>query len=274
MNDDGMVNLKPCNGVVKLGNGTHVQCNIIGNYKCLIDGVKVLLRYVKVIPDLWINLFSIRKVMKDGATLSNTKDALTVRKGPVLVTFVDISANDTNSLLVAKIMPQEEVAAPMDGTKKININKAHQVLGHVSVEVTKQIAKVLGWELTGSFNVCEACIKGKAKQKAVPKLIMSPSDNNKYYFDISSIKSASLGGSKHWLMIVHGETQMKWSNFLSTKIQFLTAMIKWVDNIRKLGKNVKVLRCDNAGENQSFCETSKEKQLHIIFEFTSPKTPQ
>ena len=40
------------------------------------------------------------------------------------------------------------------------------------------------------------------------------------------------------------------------------------------GISVKIIRCDNAGENQSFEVTSKQEGLGLIFEYTAPNTPQ
>jgi hypothetical protein len=37
------------------------------------------------------------------------------------------------------------------------------------------------------------------------------------YLDICCIKTASLGGSKFWLLIVDDYTSMKWSRFLKKK---------------------------------------------------------
>jgi GAG-pre-integrase domain len=46
--------------------------------------------------------------------------------------------------------------------KKPDLSEAHRQLGHMSFQKTKQIAKQLGWLLTGSNEVCKACAEGKA----------------------------------------------------------------------------------------------------------------
>ena len=37
---------------------------------------------------------------------------------------------------------------------------------------------------------------------------------------------------------------------------------------------VKIVRCDNAGENEAFKEACKQEGLGISFEYTAPRTPE
>ena len=52
---------------------------------------------------------------------------------------------------------------------KLNVLKAHDLLGHCSKEMTPLAAKLMGWVLTGSWKLYESCMVAKAKQKNVPK---------------------------------------------------------------------------------------------------------
>eukprot|EP00957_Ditylum_brightwellii_P083981 6383421-Ditylum_brightwellii.AAC.1 len=58
-------------------------------------------------------------------------------------------------------------AAPL----RLNVNKAHELLGHTNKDRTWRTTKHLGWEIVcGGFVPCESCAVGKARQKNVPKI--------------------------------------------------------------------------------------------------------
>ena len=65
---------------------------------------------------------------------------------------------------------KEIVQATVDAKNSIPIQQAHDHLGHLHEDITRKVAKRLGWTLSrGSLKPCEACAAGKAKQKNVPK---------------------------------------------------------------------------------------------------------
>ena len=75
----------------------------------------------------------------------------------------------------------------------LSIQQAHERLGHVNERTTKEIAKSLGWKLTGNQTLNgAACVAGKDKQKSHKKIgILDPNDEvNGYraYRDISIVK--------------------------------------------------------------------------------------
>ena len=51
-------------------------------------------------------------------------------------------------------------------------------------------------------------------------------------------------------------------------------MLKLLYELKNKGNQVKVIRCDNAGENLKLKELCDKKQLNIKFKFTAPGTPQ
>ena len=94
--------------------------------------------------------------------------------------------------------------------------------------------------------------------------------------DISSIQTPSYGGSKFWTLLVDEATCRVWSIFLKAKSDIKDHVIPWIRVIKKdHGVDVKVLRCDNAGENKSL-ETSIQaiSDLATKFEYTAPDTPE
>jgi Reverse transcriptase (RNA-dependent DNA polymerase)/gag-polypeptide of LTR copia-type len=280
-NCDGLTNIREYKGNVKIGDGSIVKSTLVGDYKCMAidsDGkqTEFTLRNVKVVPSLWCNLFSITKAMKQGATIKSNKMALAVQKGSVNLTFQEHQTKEGAIMLGTNLIPVQgnhDIATSTKEGTKIDINKAHCMLGHASMAIVKSIANARGWHLTGQFQTCEACSIAKSKQKNVPKATNNENDD-KFYFDLSTIKTESYGKRKYWLLIVHGETKMKWSFFLKAKDELSEVMMMWIDDIRSKGQSVKTIRCDNAGENLAFKDESKKKQLGVIFEFTAPNTPQ
>jgi hypothetical protein len=86
----------------------------------------------------------------------------------------------------------EVIAIQAEAGQKINIEKAHQLLGHVSEDSTRAIAIALGWKIVrGLLQPCEYCAVGNAKQKNVPKKsnhIPAVKPGERLYLDISSVK--------------------------------------------------------------------------------------
>ena len=49
---------------------------------------------------------------------------------------------------------------------KVNINKAHELLGHMNEYANRVVAKALGWKIMrGPMKPCEACSIRRSKQK-------------------------------------------------------------------------------------------------------------
>jgi hypothetical protein len=98
---------------------------------------------------------------------------------------------------------------------------------------------------------------------------------HRMFFDISSIKNVSFGGTKFWLLIVDDATDMCFSFFLKRKIETAQAIVNLIKDLKeKRGIMVKILRCDNAGENMSAAKLCQDEGLGINFEYTAPNTPQ
>jgi hypothetical protein len=125
---------------------------------------------------------------------------------------------------------------------------------------------------------CDDCAKGKLKKTNIPKEAQETSTIlcERISFDISTVATASHAGNKFWLLIMDECTKYCWSIFLKQKSDLPDAMIKWMNNIKRiLNLDVKFFRCDNSGENRKFQERIKnETKFNVTFEFTAPNTPQ
>ena len=108
-----------------------------------------------------------------------------------------------------------------DKKNSVDINVLHQQLGHPNELIVKKTSKEMGIVLTGE----------------------------RLYTDISYLKSPSYGGSNNWILIVDECTRMKWSIFCNKRSNMVEIISKFVRDLQLVyNKEVKYIRCDNAGE--------------------------
>jgi transposase InsO family protein len=153
----------------------------------------------------------------------------------------------------------------------------HQVLGHAGPKYLQPTAQQLGIELTGTVQKCVSCAIEKLRKTNIPKdnPHTSTQPGERVYIDITSMKHSSLGGRKHWALIVDEATKYKHSFFLKKKSDQVDEIVNWIKDIRvKFRIVVKSIRLDNSGENTSLEERCKVEGLGIRFEYTAPGTPQ
>ena len=93
------------------------------------------------------------------------------------------------------------------------------------------------------------------------------------YLDISSMKDESLGGRRHWAMLVDEATRCKHSFFLEKKSDQVDMVSSWLKSLKdKYNIQVKFIHCDNAGENKKLEGKCNADGLGIIFVFTATGT--
>ena len=166
--DEGMVNTRmPARREnLVMGNGTSASANAIGDLlgtACDKDGnklQKIKLQEVTYAKNAKFNLFSVSAMIKKGWKLEGDKNELKLMKDGRKVVF-DIKINTPKGVLfcmnikhnrneeAANLNADEEAKAKtyidkaLD-VKKVDINKAHEILGHMGKENTRNICKYLG----------------------------------------------------------------------------------------------------------------------------------
>ena len=70
-------------------------------------------------------------------------------------------------------------------------------------------------QLIGTFKPCNACALGRAKMARVSKMAITYSTvkGQRSFIDISSTATVSMGGKKHWLLLVEDSTIMCGATF-------------------------------------------------------------
>ena len=308
--DEGMVNTRvPTKSEnIVMGNGTSASVNKIGDLlgtACNKDGdeiQKLKLHEVTHSKGAKFNLFSISAMIKKGWNLVGDKDKLELKKNGKRIVF-DIKINTPKGVLfcihIKRNRNEEAANVEADEVKKaqsyiekaldggkVDINKAHELLGHMGEENTRKVCKHLGIDLkkTG-FKTCENCALGQGKKKNIPKKsdhIPSEEPNGRILLDISTIKKPN-GNPKvktvvrgNWRLIVDEATGYKTTDFYAKKSDMVESTCDKFNRWKQQSKPVKVVRCDNAGENYKLEErcNDKEYNLNVKFEFTARNTPQ
>jgi hypothetical protein len=287
----GLENIKKTDGeAITMGNGSTETvtevADVTGEIECKGKMIQIRIKDVTVLKNGSFNLFSVSQALKKGWILEGDKDKVVIKKGKLEIKF-DIKIKTTKGVLFAtKIERNREFCGAVDSQTivKVTEHQAHQMLGHMSMVRTRQIASMLQWRLTDKMGVCASCAEGKARQKNIStktKRNTNVENSGRLHIDLSSIKhSESLEPEQitkpYWLIIVDERTQMKFSEFFSHKNAMIEPtcqqLIEWINS----GKNVKIIRCDNAGENRALEKRlkSSEWRAQIDFEYTGRDTPQ
>ena len=284
---EGLMNVRDINEEITIGNGHTMVATKLGDLKCevtQVNGLKfdVVLKEVKYVPELWVNLFSINKALKNGFKLSNDGISICLSKGPIWLSFDQIIPT-TNGFVtgvkmcaVRRDIAYNALVNTTINNKGFDVNHLHKVFGHCGIEAVKNTAKIHNLQLFGKFEVCKDCAIAKAKQKGVNKVWSGGSNipGERVYVDISSIKERSFGGAKFWALVVDDYSDFCWSFFLKNKSDLKVKMINLLTDLKIADVNVKFIRCDDAGENKSMKDDHRIKSFGVKFEFSGPRTPQ
>jgi hypothetical protein len=282
---DGFEQIKYIETKIKLGNGDCLSSPYYGNKRIQFiqkdKKIEMVLSECKFVPDLFINLLSLTQAMKKGFSLMNDGLDLILQKDNKKIILDQIIKNANGNLIGVKAEPTLTTTCLSTSNTSlntcININELHRVLGHPGEKYIHATAKLFGWKIIGNFETCEACAIAKAKQKNINKFNDHKTDvpGERFYIDVSYINEPTYGGSKYWLLIVDEATKFKWSYFLKTKDEVATKVIALFNKLsNEFNKNLKFIRCDNAGENISLQKQMEKLNLSVTFEFTAPNTPQ
>jgi hypothetical protein len=282
--------------------GNSIEGSIVGDVSgiiCKKNGQElnnVMIKDVVHMPNAGYNLFSLTKRLEEGWSLGGDTNAIWISKGNQKVTF-DIKIKTPKGAIFAiyikrKAATSEEVATfGSDKHKPIKAKVAHSLLGHINEVDSRTSAKYLGYEISkGSMKPCDACAESKSKQKSLPsrteivKRVVIKKDtpklvNERIYLDISTIKAPA--GVKvtvkklQWVIIVEGRTEKKWTDFYESKNGYVEPACVKFQRWKEAGMPVKIIRCDNAGENKLLEKrcNSADWKLNIDFEYTARDTP-
>lgn len=286
--EDGMFGcVLVTNQYIKVGSGERLEIVKKGCKKCTImqkDGrkIQVTLYNVYYVPKLWYNLFSILEGLKRGWIIGNKGMHITLTKGKQMIEFDRLFKCPTGQLIGVKIKTIDDTGAVASTNNNDNLMLSYDVyhsrLMHANDEVLRRTGQRLGWKFNQKENktTCISCAMGKSKQKKIPKTthVKATRPGERLFVDISSMKNRSLGGSKFWALVVDDHTDFLWGKFFSKKSDLSKNILPILKQLFVKGKEVKYIRCDNAGENRTLEKDCIDEGLDITFEYTAPYSPQ
>ncbi len=138
-----------------------------------------------------------------------------------------------------------------------NIKKAHELLGHINENDTRQMASYLGWTITrGPLGVCESFANAKARQKNAPGISTgdkATAINGRWFHNSSNLKmhKGEKGSSKIWDLTVDELTGIPFTGMYNKNNEFIESMCQRIQAQRARGYSVLIMRQENAGENKT-----------------------
>ena len=142
------------------------------------SGMKATLTDVNYNPKYNFNLMSLTRLLMNGWRItSGNKTGITIRNmNKSEVTFDIVILTVRGAIFACRFIRDADInAVSTDVGVRMNIEKAHRLLGHGDEESTRHTAKQLGWVITrGNMKPCLVCAKAKAKQKNISKQSTSP----------------------------------------------------------------------------------------------------
>ena len=287
-NKTGVYDLTPIRGSVMIGNGESISCTHKGKLDVICkhkdDSTAKQTWEVKIVPQLNHDLFSFTKAMKEGWQMNGKwkEGGLMIelfKTTKISMKFDKMIPSGSSWLMGIKTQRLVGQAhAVIEPGKSIPTWKFHQITGQTGEHLLKTTAEYMGIKLTGKLEPCEACAQAKIKQANVPKKKEKQVPSRpgyRLFIDISSFKHESMGGKRHWLIVVDEFSDCSQSFFLKRKNDQIELLPIWFKELKaKFGIDIKYIRLDNSGENRCLQKECDKQNLGIIFEFSAPGTPQ
>jgi Zinc knuckle len=153
--EEGLYNYTTISEEITVGNGNKMLAKKLGSLRCIVqqkNGEKcvVVLKDIKLVPELWVNLFSISNALKCGFNLGNEDVVMKLMQGNTTLYFDRMLKTKNEFVLGIKLLPilgNNIATTAVEARKvkpKININNLHKMLGHFGEVTTRMTGKSFG----------------------------------------------------------------------------------------------------------------------------------
>ena len=152
INTDGMINLRPLVKTITVGNKDEMKTTYIGDFvgDILTKDNKlkrVVRKDVLVVPELWVNLWSLSKdIGDDTCEVNNEGNTFFVVIDGKKIEFdrsFKAGSGRLYGIETIPVIPEGEAANIQEVKQKFAIETLHAALGHPSEEVSRKTAKLL-----------------------------------------------------------------------------------------------------------------------------------
>ena len=281
--DEFLIDWKEIHEPIEVANDGRMIATKIGKLPVTYVGQEgkydFVLDQVRYVPQLGrFNLISLTRAMTNGFSLQNDKDTIVIKKGKLEIKFNIKVKTKTGHIMATRLLPRRTPQSTGRdlALKTIDINRFHEQTGHMGEAITRRLAEAHGITLVGKLEPCEPCALAKSRRKNLGHGGISVTKNpgEKLWVDISSIRTASYGGNKFWVLVVDDRTDYCWSFFVKRKSDIGDSLLNLFMDLKAKGIGVQTVRCDNAQENIAAKKLLTEKGFDVVFEYTAPHTPQ
>jgi hypothetical protein len=249
-----MTNLRQCEVVgITVADGNRLTMDQCGDARVTLqNGTNVLVKDAMLAEAFTDNLLSVACLDNKGCTVQ-FGGGFCVIKDEMGSTLATGSLQAKQYLLDVAVV--DDAAFPADARPEDSLlHTWHRRLGHINVGSLKKLrsglATGMNFKHTGkeaSF-FCEPCVKGKSTRKPFPNRARPVTDQGTWHMDIVGPLPPSMGGSKYIHHYKHTHSGMVVVCMLKAKGDCCDAHERVVKWLRDRGKQMKVIRSDNAKE--------------------------
>ena len=273
-----MFNVIDDDSTIVVGTGKETKATKKGDLMLVhnITNQRILLKNVLYVPSFEQNIISIPTLMKNGFSLKARNKNFELVQNRRSLKLKEMDEKGLFYFVGHRIDQNESVYNNMMKKKQMtmDINLAHDAFNHLSPEVLRKTCKGLNIKLTGNWNPCPGCMYAKAKQKNVKKITdeRAKSPGERLFIDTSGPYPRSMGGNIYWMKVVDDYSRKNWNFLMKKKSEVAENIMELITSLKNAGKEVKYLRCDNAGEHNTLIPYCIKN--NITLEMTTPNTPQ
>jgi transposase InsO family protein len=261
-------------GMVRMGNTSNSKIVGVGNIRVQTNvGCTLILKDVRHIPDLRLNLISGNILDKEGYESYFGKGIWKLTKGSLVVA----KGKSCCSLYKTHMKVHRDELFTVEDSSSPNL--WHRRLGHMSEKGLQILAKksLIPVDKGKALTSCEHCLFGKQHRVSFATSSQKKSTIlERVYSDVCGpIEVPTLGGNRYFVTFIDDASRKVWVYLLKTKDQVFDIFQQFHAMVeRETGKQLKCLRTDNGGEYttkkfRSFCS-----EHGIRHEKTVPGTPQ
>lgn len=258
---------------VKVGGGV-LRCNYIGEaeLKCR-DGSSMLLSNVLFVPDLGVNLLSVRRLCQTKTApkfvgndeklylMDGERKIVSARMQDGLYCVTNVAKGYEETALntqeqVIKSKPDEshesdnEATTQKDRARYLRYHKRFAHLGPKKIANLHHVTTTKRIKVPKDLSICEVCALTKLRNK-IPKELAEWAKTllGRIQFDVAGPFPVTIRGNRWFLLIIDTFSRRNWVIPLKTKGDAYEALLQWKLQIElQTGKKVKSARSDNAPE--------------------------
>lgn len=253
--------------------------------KC--GGFKLQLSHVLFVPDLELNLISVKRLACKGVQITFfDTHAQGVDDGEIVfkafesggLYTIDAEPVEFSSNIAGAVVENIDVKRPYYEASALRASTIwHQRLGHLNEETMHRIPVLEGTKCE-KLGICSVCLQGKMTRKGFPSHSMRQTHQQLelVHSDImGKIRPVSIGGAEYVLTFTDDYSRYLTTRFLQKKSEVFNEFLKYKTGAENaLGLKLKAIQSDNGGEyvNHKFQEYTSRNG--IIHRKTVPYCPQ